>query len=91
MPRAPADARVNARPVPLVARIGRNTGWVAGIVAFVVEADVATTARDDGVVDFVGTGLVSGSDDAIIVADVIIPDNASRSFMPATPEDCDVR
>jgi len=82
MPRAPADARVNARPVPFVARIGRNTGWVAGIVAFVVEADVATTARDDGVVDLVGTGLVSGDDDAIIVADVIIPDNASKSFIP---------
>jgi hypothetical protein len=71
-----------------VARIGRSTGWVAGIVAFVEETDVATAAREDGVedgvVDFVGTGLV-------IVTDVINPDNASRSFMPATPKDCDVR
>lgn len=84
MPRAPAEARVNARPVPLVARIGRSTGCVAGIVAFVEETDVATAAREVGVVDVVGTGLV-------IVTDVIIPDNASRSFMPATPKDCDVR
>jgi hypothetical protein len=75
----------------LVARIGRSTGWVAGIVAWVEDTDVATAAREDGVVDFVGTGLVSGSDDAIIVADVIIPDNASRSFMSATPKDCDAR
>ena len=78
MPRAPAEARVNARPVPLVARIGRSTGWVAGIVAFVEETVVATAARadgvEDGVVDFVATGLV-------IVTDVIIPDNASRSFI----------
>jgi hypothetical protein len=35
--------------------------------------------------------MVGDDDDAIIVADVIIPDNASRSFMPATPRDCDVR
>jgi hypothetical protein len=88
MPRAPAEARVNARPVPLVARIGRSAGCVAGIVVFVDETDVATAAREDGVedgvVDFVGTGLVN-------VTDVIIPDNASSSFIPATPEDGDVR
>lgn len=91
IPRAPADARVNARPVVLVGRMGRSTGWVAGIAAFAEDTDVATAAREDGVVDVVGTGMVGDDDDAIIVADVIIPDNASRSFMPATPEDCDVR
>jgi len=64
---------------------------VAGIVAFVEETDVATAARDNGVVGLVGTGFISGGDEAIIVADVIIPDNASRSFIPATPRDCDVR
>jgi hypothetical protein len=74
-----------------VARIGRNTGWVAGIVRFVEDTDVAAAARDNGVVDFVVIGSVSGDDDATIVTDVIIPDNASRSFIPATPEDCDVR
>jgi hypothetical protein len=55
---------------------------VAGIVTFVEETVVATAARadgvedgvEDGVVDFVATGLV-------IVTDVIIPDNASRSFI----------
>jgi len=51
---------------------------VAGIVAFVEATVVATAARadgvEDGVVDFVATGLV-------IVTDVIIPDNASRSFI----------
>jgi hypothetical protein len=75
----------------LVARIGRNTGCVAGIVRFVEDTDVAAAARDNGVVDFVVIGSVSGDDDATIVTDVIIPDNASRSFIPATPEDCDVR
>jgi hypothetical protein len=82
---------VKARPVVLVARIGRSTGCVAGSVVFVEDTDVATVARDDGVVDVVRTGSVSGDDDAIIVADVITPDNVSRSFMPATPRDCDVR
>jgi UDP-N-acetyl-D-mannosaminuronate dehydrogenase len=68
MPRAPADARVKARPVVLVARMGRSTGCVAGSVVFVEDTDVATVARDDGVVDVVRTGSVSGDDDAIIVA-----------------------
>ena len=86
MPRAPADARVNARPVLLVARIGCNTGCAAGNlplggVLIVADTDVATNVRDDGVVDVVVTGLRGGGDDATIVTDVIIPDNASRSFM----------
>jgi hypothetical protein len=71
--------------------MGRSTGCVAGSVVFFEDTDVATVTRDDGVVDVVRTGSVSGGDDAIIVADVITPDNASKSFIPATPEDCDVQ
>lgn len=95
-PRAPADSRVNARPVLLVARIGCNTGWVAGSLPlgslpFAIDTGVAAADRDVGIVNFVCTGFANGDDDATIVTDVIIPDNASRSFMPATFEDCDVR
>ena len=84
MPRAPADSRVKARPVPLVARIGRNTGCVAG-------SETAVRTGADGVVDFVVIGSVTVVDDATIVTDVISPDNASRSFIPDTPEDYDTR
>ena len=56
-----------------------------------MDPDVAVAAREVDVVDFVCTGFANGVDDATIVTDVIIPDNASRSFMPATFEDCDVR
>lgn len=62
-----------------------------GSVPNVDDADVAAAVRDVGVVSAVFAGMVGGDDEAIIVTDVSIPDNASRSFMQATPEDCDAR
>lgn len=62
-----------------------------GSVPNVDDADVAAVVRDFGVVSAVFAGMVGGGDEAIIVTDVSIPDNASRSFMQATPEDCDAR
>ena len=62
-----------------------------GSMPNVDDADVDAAVRSVGVVSAVFDGMVGCDDEATIVTDVSIPDNASRSFMQATPEDCDAR